>query len=545
MVNSSRASSTRSKNRYRSKNSNANVDESLFGNTRAETNKNSRMATPLSNTEVLHFSSNKPISGSHDKTLKNSRKHKETVRVITKDLIRDVVVPSENHSNSIILNFSEYAKIAQKANDKTLDEAAIKKAQEQINTKKAEEARQRKAIMAEYDLKRKENEEVSELEAETRTIAAELIKRSQQKRLEENDEIKHLNELILEAKCHAIRDAQIAEKKQLLTEVLAEENRLDAMMEIDRVQGMQQQEEIVRKRKEQRQQGAIQIMNQIRANESERELEEERKDQEAKVLVAQQRKMQMDDLADIERKKNEQRKLQAEIDIINSEHQRMKEQKQEEERLADLRVIQYQKEKDAREAAKLEAEQKLKVEKELEIAKLRAAQERASDLQAERDALRAKRHEEATEREFRRKTREEAAKKKAIDHEMAIAREEQITNKRRLMAQQAARERAEFDFQLKIQQEVTKSNIEKDNARAQKQQVYSKEVREQIRERESQRINERKSFFEETINMDRDIEQKKQQLEEVKRKKLRDLKDSGVPEKYVSEVARRIGLCDI
>jgi len=503
------------------------------------------MTTPLSSTEVLHFSSNKPISGSHDKSLKNSRKHKETVRVITKDLIRDVVVPSENHSNSIILNFSEYAKIAQKANDKTLDEASIKKAQDQVNTKKAEEARQRKAIMAEYDLKRKENEEVSELEAETRTIAAELIKRSQQKRLEENDEIKHLNELILEAKCHAIRDAQISEKKQLNYEVLAEENRLDAMMEIDRVQGMQQQEEIVRKRKEQRQQGAIQIMNQIRANENERELEEERKDQEAKVLIAQQRKMQMDDLTDIERKKNEQRKLQAEIDIINAEHQRMKEQKQEEERLADVRVIQYQKEKDAREAAKLEAEEKLKVEKELEIAKLRAAQERASDLQAERDALRAKRHEEATEREFRRKTREEAAKKKAIDHEMAIAREEQITNKRRLMAQQAARERAEFDFQLKIQQEVTKVNIEKDNVRASQQQIYAKEVRDQIRERESQRISERKQFFEETINMDRDIEQKKQQLEEVKRKKLRDLKDSGVPEKYVSEVARRIGLCDI
>ena len=67
-------------------------------------------------------------------------------------------------------------------------------------------------------------------------------------------------------------------------------------------------------------------------------------------------------------------------------------------------------------------------------------------------------------------------------------------------------------------------------------------MRDQIKEREEERINERKQFFEETINMDRDIEQKKQQLDEVKRKKLMDLKDSGVPEKYVNEVARRIGL---
>ena len=37
------------------------------------------------------------------------------------------------------------------------------------------------------------------------------LAKSQAKRLEENDEIKHLNELILEAKCHAIRDAQVQE----------------------------------------------------------------------------------------------------------------------------------------------------------------------------------------------------------------------------------------------------------------------------------------------------------------------------------------------
>ena len=48
----------------------------------------------------------------------------------------------------------------------------------------------------------------------------------------------HLNELILEAKCHAIRDAQIAEKHQLGGQMVEENNRLDAMMEIDRVAGI-------------------------------------------------------------------------------------------------------------------------------------------------------------------------------------------------------------------------------------------------------------------------------------------------------------------
>merc|ERR1719361_2622462 len=217
---------------------------------------------------------------------------------------------------------------------------------------------------------------------------------------------------------------------------------------------MMQQEEVVKKRKEQRQKGALQIMHQIEANASEKLLEAEKKDQEAKILVSQQRRMQMDDLQEIEKKKLEQKKLQKEIDLINKEHQRLKEIKLEQDRVADLRVAAYQKAKATREAEKEAALKQKSKEKELEIAKLRAAQERASDLQAERDALRAKRHEEATEREFRRKTREEAAKKKAMDMEMAAAREEQITNKRHMTAIQAARERAEFDKELCYHQDV-------------------------------------------------------------------------------------------
>ena len=66
-------------------------------------------------------------------------------------------------------------------------------------------------------------------------------------------------------------------------------------------------------------------MQQIEANASEKLLEAEKKDQEAKILVSQQRKMQMEDLQEIEKKKLEQKKLQKEIDIINKEHQRLKE----------------------------------------------------------------------------------------------------------------------------------------------------------------------------------------------------------------------------
>lgn len=42
---------------------------------------------------------------------------------------------------------------------------------------------------------------------------------------EQDDEIKKLNELLLNAKCHAIRDAQCAEKEEILKTMNEEEVR--------------------------------------------------------------------------------------------------------------------------------------------------------------------------------------------------------------------------------------------------------------------------------------------------------------------------------
>jgi hypothetical protein len=53
----------------------------------------------------------------------------------------------------------------------------------------------------------------------------------------------------LNVKVHAIRDAQLVEKKQIKQEVKDEEKRLDLMMEVERVNAIKIQEEIEKKRK--------------------------------------------------------------------------------------------------------------------------------------------------------------------------------------------------------------------------------------------------------------------------------------------------------
>ena len=57
---------------------------------------------------------------------------------------------------------------------------------------------------------------------------------------------------MLNAKCHAIRDAQVMEKGQIKGEMEEEELRLDEMMEVDRVNATKIQEEIDKTRKMER-----------------------------------------------------------------------------------------------------------------------------------------------------------------------------------------------------------------------------------------------------------------------------------------------------
>lgn len=540
---SSKGSSVR---RYRKVADNSEVDELLFGSATPDRAQRSSSSAPAPNQETLNFTAGgkAPLPKPHK--VNPHTRQPETLRVITKDLIRDVVVPADDtQSRKAVISRDTFDLLSWKAHTREHSVKELKRQCEQERNEKMDELQKRKAVLNAYDVKRSENKPLNEFEREANTLADGLHKRYQAQRLEENDEIRHLNELILEAKCHAIRDAQVCEKSKLKCELQQENDRLDAIMELDRIQAIQQQEGNVKLRKEQRQRGARLIMEQIETNSADKLLDNDRKDAEAKMMIENQQKLQMQDLAEIEKKKIQQKELQIEIDLIKESNLRQKIMHGEQDKIAEQRVTAYEEAKRIREEAEVVKQQKARRERDAEISKLRAAQEKASDLQAERDALRAKRHEEHTEREYRRKTREEVVKKSIMDDEMSQAREVQINAKRHLMAVQAARERAEFDKQLLEQKREVVRIVELNKERTKNLKCYSNDVRNQINQREGQRIKERKAFFDETIAMDNEIEDKNKKLLEVKREKLRRLKESGVPEKYVHEVARRIGLTSL
>ncbi|XP_033641506.1 cilia- and flagella-associated protein 45-like [Asterias rubens] len=527
--NGSRHANTR---KYFTVSKNSSVDESLFG---TAPNAKQRQNETKSEEVVLQTQS---AGGQRRRT----QKKKETVQVITKDLIRNLIVPQDDPSGqSVVLPFCEYQRIINAARVLTHEERIAAEQHRQKEKEAIQEAsNDRKLQMQALDRARQKNEKLNDLDEEARQKAEYLLQKAKEQQEEQEDEIKHLNELILNAKCHAIRDAQILEKGQIKGEMTDEEKRLDLMMEVERQRALQLQEEIESQKKEERYEGASQVLTQIAQREEERLLDQERKDQEALHMLKYLEKLQVEDLKDLERKHEMTLEAQKEIARANQEAEEQRIRRQEQEKMADLKVTEYMKKKAQREA-EFEAEQeRIKLEKEKEIARLRAMQERAKDYMAEKDALRAKRNQEQREREWRQKEKEEAKKKAETEQMLKIAREVQVQNKEHFLAVQAKRERHEFERVLKAQNEAMHKENSEEVDHHMKRLDHAEEVRRQIREKEQLKVAERHSFFEEGVRINEEARARRNKLDSIKQKKLSELRNAGVPEKYCAEVERRI-----
>jgi len=503
----------------------------LFGS--ANKNGSNKNTQP---TETMEQTTNRRASGGRTK-----KKQKEEVQVITKDLIRKLIVPKEDPSGqSVVLPFEEYRRIMSAARTMSHDEkvADLKRRQED-KQKQQDASNEIKLHMQALDRQRQKNEKLSDLEEEAKQQGEYLLAKATEQQEEQEDEIKHLNELILNAKCHAIRDAQILEKGHIKEETTDEEKRLDAMMEVERQRALLLQEEIEDQRKIERYEGKGMILNQISQREEERLLEQEKKDQEAQVMLKYLEKLQMEDIKDLEKKRQIQVEAQKEITRANEETEDIKRAKTEQEKLADLKVNEYMKQKAEREAA-FEAEQeRIRIEKEKEIARLRAMQERAKDYQAEKDALRAKRNQEQREREWRQKEKEEAVIKAETELMLKEAREVQVQNKEHFLAVQAQRERAEFERVLRAQQEAMEKDRFEEEETKHYRLTHADDVRKQIREKEQLRVSDRNAFFEEGVKINEEARDRRAKLDAIKKKKLGELRDAGVPDKYCAEVERK------
>jgi len=188
-------------------------------------------------------------------------------------------------------------------------------------------------------------------------------------------------------------------------------------MEFDRVKAIKTMEEIERKRAQEQKEGASVIITQMKQREEDRLRQQEIREAEGKAMLQR--------IKDLESKEEEERrqkvfagrKLLEQVMHANNAQARAKLRKKQEEIEEDMRIAEYIKQKEARDS-ETEAElQRVKGEKEKEIARLRAMQERAQDRQSQIDEMRAKRYQEEKDRATR-------------EHELNAARKKEEQKKR-------------------------------------------------------------------------------------------------------------------
>jgi hypothetical protein len=90
-----------------------------------------------------------------------------------------------------------------------------------------------------------------------------ILSKAQAQLDEELDDVKHMNQMVLYSKVVTIRDKQLEENKQLEAEWIEEQRKLDLLMEIERLKGLQVAEERERVRQQARRKGALVIVDQI------------------------------------------------------------------------------------------------------------------------------------------------------------------------------------------------------------------------------------------------------------------------------------------
>ena len=385
-----------------------------------------------------------------------------------------------------------------------------------------------KQKLIDYD---KKNPRASLLEFEGEE--AKKILAEQNKVSKDDDAVKVMDKMVLYAKIATIRDRQLDERKVMEDVYKQKENRMDVMMELERLKEIQFLQEREKELKRQRMQGARIVIEQIKESDHERMKKREKQERERiQMLKA------MEKLAEEDKRRQEELRLRQQNQIneavaANKIAQLAKQKKILEEKEEDLKILIFQREKDRQEEAILAEKKRIAAEKEVELQKLREKQKRSSDKQGELDAIRAKRAFEENERKERQKEEEKKLEQQRIMEMLVLENKKQKEAKEKILAEEAKREKEEFN--KRIMEQMKEIEKEKQIALKKKEDNLKNQeaILKQIAEKEELGKNSYQEKMEEGRKIKEKLDEYKKNLEAIRRQKIAELKSLNIKDKYI------------
>ena len=385
-----------------------------------------------------------------------------------------------------------------------------------------------KQKLIDYD---KKNPRASLLEFEGEE--AKKILAEQNKVSKDDDAVKIMDKMVLYAKIATIRDRHLDERKVMEDIYKQKENRLEVMMELERLKEIQFLQDREKELKRQRMQGAKIVIEQIKESDHERMKKREQQERERiQMLKA------MEKLAEEDKRRQEDLRLRQKNQIneavaANKIAQLAKQKKILEEKEEDLKILIFQREKDKQEEAILAEKKRIAAEKEVELQKLREKQKRSSDKQGELDAIRAKRAFEENERKERQKEEEKKLEQQRIMEMLVMENKKQKEAKEKILAEEAKKEKEEFN--KRIMEQMKEMEKEKEIALKKKEDNLKNQeaILQQIAQKEELGKNSYQEKMEEGRKIKEKLDEYKKNLEAIRRQKIAELKSLNIKDKYI------------
>ncbi|EDW19692.1 cilia- and flagella-associated protein 45 [Drosophila mojavensis] len=398
--------------------------------------------------------------------------------------------------------------------------------------KQIDDARKAGAVAGESE----RESSVDEALEEQNTVLSRAILAKQ----EQEEEVKQVNRMILDAKCKAVREAQIQEK-QLMAKALREDDERLAKMENERAkEALNAEDERERLEIEKRAKYAQEIRQQLSERENKRFLEAQRMADEAKQLRKATELLREEE----ERQRNfvQLRKVRfrEELQRIRDMSNVFKTMLREQERLADLRVAAYMREKQEKERQLKEMQKAMKKQFERRQQRIYTIATEAQESRQTNEELKYLRERNRVEREYRQREKEMAMAKREAERDLLQSRAQQAQEMKQRLAQEIAHAEEDFNKLLTRMRDEEEKQKRLDQEREQRTQAYRRDLKQQMTDRQEER---RRLTEIEHERMQKWMEQERQRdanIKQVITSKIASMRDNCLPEKYLQDVEKQL-----
>ncbi|XP_047035345.1 cilia- and flagella-associated protein 45 [Helicoverpa zea] len=470
---------------------------------------------------------------------------KETVMIPQTGSFRKLLIPKRRPNYyPAIMHKSEFDRLKKQAKIVSQEEQLAAMHAQETAIQKAAKASEARKQQLKKNLKPQPGAETAtgtaDPELEGPDQAAHTLSRAEMLRADDMQGPRLCNRIILASKCHAIRDAQITEKELIKKELDEEQRRLDAIMEENRTRAVTRGEEEEERRQRLRLQNLAALKEQIQAHETAKIMEAERIEEESIRVNQANIAMQIDEAQKLKEKHQRQHKLKEMLDQGNAELLYYKQLQNEEERIMDLRIANFLRQKQERESKNREEAEAVKAAKQKGIDHISKAQKAEQELKEELERIRNLKIQEDVEREYRRRERDAAIKRNREMKQLHEARVQQINDIHRLIAREIAKDEQSFNNAARQNEEYIRKEKELDDKRKARIEQHRQAIMKQINDKERARADLREKIHNEGVALRMEQEQQEKYEKAIIKEKVAEMRTQKVAEKYVKEVEQTL-----